>query len=147
MIENLLKAENCVVVDGVADWKEAIEVSLEKLVAQGYCTKDYIQAVFAMTEQYGPYYVLTEDMALIHASQSGAVNETQMAVTVLKKPVKFRPDGDDITILVALVAKDSTSHMEGIRAVSNLFADEAQVKKIKEAQDGQTIFNLFKENA
>lgn len=32
MIENLLKEENCVIVDRVEDWKDAVHVSLERLI-------------------------------------------------------------------------------------------------------------------
>ena len=49
MIEQLLKEENCRVVQGVKDWKEAIHLSLEPLVAQGYCTDQYEQAVLDNT--------------------------------------------------------------------------------------------------
>ena len=46
MIENLLKEENCVIVDRVQDWKDAVHVSLERLIEQGYCTEEYEKAVF-----------------------------------------------------------------------------------------------------
>ena len=69
------------------------------MIEQGYCTKEYEDAVFENTEKFGPYYVLCENLALIHASNQSGVNETQMAVTVLKEPVKFKPDGYDVRIL------------------------------------------------
>ena len=54
MIENLLKEENCVIVDRVQDWKDAVHVSLERLIEQGYCTDEYEKAVFDSTE-YWPW--------------------------------------------------------------------------------------------
>ncbi|MCF0107111.1 MAG: PTS sugar transporter subunit IIA, partial [Holdemanella sp.] len=104
MIEKLIKKENIILgVESVKDWKEAIHLSLEPLVKGGYCTDGYEEAVIKMTEQYGPYYVLCEEFALIHSNAFETVNETQMAVTTLKNPIKFSDDGYDVRILVALV--------------------------------------------
>ena len=146
MIKDLLKVKNCFIKESVKDWEDAICVACTPMIEQGYCTKEYEDAVFENTEQFGPYYVLCENLALIHASNHSDVNETQMAVTVLKEPVKFKPDGYDVRILVTLVAKDNHSHMEGIQAVSNIFADESKVNSLLNASTPQEIYNIFVEN-
>lgn len=143
MIEQLLKEKNCIVRESVTDWKDAIHVSLEPLVEQGYCTDQYENAVLENTEKYGAYYVLTDDMALIHASSEAGVKETQMAVTVLKEPVHFTSDGPAVRILIALVAKDQTTHMDGIVAVSTIFGDEGNVQPILDATSSKEIYDLF----
>lgn len=143
MIEQLLKEKNCIVRQSVVDWKDAIHVSLEPLVEQGYCTDQYENAVLENTEKYGAYYVLTDDMALIHASSEAGVKETQMAVTVLKEPVHFTSDGPAVRILIALVAKDQTTHMDGIVAVSTIFGDEGNVQPILDATSSKEIYDLF----
>lgn len=147
MIQNLLKKENCFIKESVDDWKEAIHLACKPMIEQNYCTQEYEQAVFESTEAYGPYYVLCEHLALIHASNKAGVNTTQMAVTVLKKPVRFKPDGFDVRILVTLVAKDSESHMEGIQAVSNIFSSEQKVQRILDATSAEEIYDLFISNA
>ncbi|MGN1276834.1 MAG: PTS sugar transporter subunit IIA [Floccifex sp.] len=146
MISNLLKEKNCFIKESVKDWKEAIHVACESMIDQGYCTQEYEQAIFDSTKQYGPYYVLCENLALIHASNHSGVNETQMAVTVLRNPIKFSQDGYDVRILVTLVAKDKESHMDGIVAVSNIFSDEEKVKSLLNAKDGKEIYTIFSEN-
>ena len=129
-MEKLLQEKNCYLRDRVQDWKEAVHIACEPLIEQNYCTTAYEAAIYEITERLGPYYVLCENLALIHASNQSGVNDTQMAVTVLKEPVKFKPDGYDVRVLVTLVAKDSESHMEGIQAVSNIFSDEKKVQEI-----------------
>ena len=148
MIEQLIKKENIILgVESVTDWKEAIHLSLAPLVKGGYCTDGYEEAVLEMTKNYGPYYVLCEEFALIHSNAFDTVSETQMAVTVLKQPIKFSEDGFNVRILVALVAKDGTKHMEGIRALSNIFVDEDKIMEIINATDPQAVYDLFIENA
>ena len=145
MIEYLLKPENCRIIEKVSDWKEAVRVSLEPLVNEGDCTEEYVQAVFDATEQYGPYYVLTDNMALIHATNKTGVNRTQMAVTVLRNPVQFSEDGPQVRILIALAPVDSESHLAGMAAVSQLFGDDDRSEEIINASDGSEIYKLFEE--
>lgn len=146
MLEKLLKEENCIIRDSVSDWKDAIRVSLEPLIKQGYCTREYEQAVFDSTAEYGPYYVLTDNMALVHATNEKGVNETQMAVTVLKKPVRFLEDGADVQILIAFAALDGTAHMAGMVAVLGLFGDNNRSNDVINAKSGKEIYDMFIES-
>ena len=147
MIQDLIKVENCVIVDGVEDWKQAIHLALEPLVKDGCCTDEYEQAVLKMTEDYGPYYVLTDHMALIHASSEAGVSKTQMACTILRNPVRFTEEKDKVLCLVALCAVDHSSHMDGIVAVSSIFGDEEKEQKILGSTSPQEIYDLFIANA
>lgn len=143
MMKDLLKERNCRIVEGVRDWKEAVHVSLEPLIADGDCTEAYEQAVYDATAEYGPYYVLTDDLALIHASNKVGVSRTQMAVTVLKEPVQFTQDGPGVRILVALAAIDGNAHVDGMAAVMELFGDDDHTEDILAAPDGKAIYDLF----
>lgn len=144
MIENLLKEENCVIRDRVEDWKEAVHVSLERLIEQGYCTAEYEQAVFDSTAEFGPYYVLTDNMALIHATNKVGVNKTQMAVTVLREPVQFEEDGADVQILIALCAVDANAHIDGMATVLKLFGDDDRSEDVLAAKSCKEVFEIFK---
>ena len=146
-MKKLLQEKNCYLKDRVEDWKEAVHIACAPLIAQGYCTEAYEDAIMNITRELGPYYVLCENLALIHASNQSGVVDTQMAITVLKEPVKFKPDGYDVRVLVTLVAKDSESHIEGIQAVSNIFMDQNKVQKILDATCEKEIYDLFVSNA
>lgn len=143
MIDQLLKEKNCILVEKVNDWKEAIHISLEPLVQDGYCTKEYEQAVLRNTDMYGAYYVLTDDMALIHASSQDGVKATQMAVTLLEEPVQFSSDGPGVRILIALAAKDKESHMDGIVAITNIFGEDGNADPILNAKSSKEIYDIF----
>lgn len=146
-MSHLLKEKNCYVKQRVTDWKEAIHIACKPLIEQHYCTDAYEAAVYKNTETFGPYYVICENLALIHASNELGVLATQMSVTILKEPVRFKPDGYDVRVLVALVAQDNQSHMEGIQAISNIFMDETKVRQILDATCAAEIYDLFVSNA
>ena len=142
-MKELLKLENIFIRQAVDNWQEAIRVSINPLVEQGYCEERYIDGVFENTEKYGPYYVLCENLALIHASSDQGAIKTQLAVTLLKEPVKFKEGGLDVRVLVALVAADPESHLSAMQAISRIFADQDTVNELLDATSTETVYELF----
>lgn len=142
-MKEMLKKENIKIMDCVKDWVEAIQVSVQPLVEQGFCESRYIHEIIENTNKYGPYYVLCEDLALIHASSEQGVLKKQLAITVLRQPVRFKPDGYDVRVLVALAAEDSESHMQAIQAVSNIFSQKERTQCIINATSENEIYHMF----
>jgi len=142
-MSDILKLENIKIIDSVKDWKEAINVSLQELVKQGYCSDNYVDGVFSNTEKYGPYYVLCENLALIHASSDQGAIRSQIAITLLNKPIKFKEDGLDVRLLVALVATDSESHLHALQALSTIFEKQESINQILNAKSEQVIYDMF----
>ena len=86
------QAGNVRILDRVEDWQQAIHVSLEPLICGGYVEPRYADEIIRSTEEIGPYYVLTEDIALIHGRPEQGVIRKQLAVTVVREPVRFSED-------------------------------------------------------
>lgn len=146
-IYNMLKLENVRILPGVKDWKEAIHVAVQPLVDGGYCEPRYIDEIIKNTEKLGPYYVLCENLALVHGSTDQGVLKRQIAITLLREPVKFKEDGCDVRIMVTLAATDSESHMEVLQAMSELFSDPESMNRVLEASSEKEIYDLFVEAA
>lgn len=142
-MEDMLKVENVQILDKVENWEEAIQVSVQPLVEGGYCEPRYIDGILENTKKYGPYYVLCENFALIHASADQGVLKTQLAITLLKAPVKFKKDGYDVRLLIALAANDSESHMQAMQAISTIFTDEAKIQELVDATSAADIYKQF----
>ncbi len=140
----MLKRENVQILASVRDWKEAIEKSIEPLIAGGYATPDYIAGVIANTEELGPYYVLAEDIALIHARPEQGALQNQLAVTVVREPVHFAEDGTkDARVLVALSAVDGEAHIGVMQKLAEIFVDPAKITAIAEASNEDAIYAIF----
>jgi PTS system ascorbate-specific IIA component len=142
-IKELLKLENVRIISSVPSWQEAVKVSVTPLIEQGYCEERYIEGIIENTFSYGPYYVLCENMALIHAEASKGVNRTQVAITVLKNPIKFKQDGLDVRVLIALGAVDAEGHLSVMQAISKIFSNEKKVKTILQASSPDVIYDEF----
>lgn len=143
MITDMLKLENIRIVEEVKDWREAIHLSLEPLLTGGFITENYEKAIIESTKEYGPYYVLAEDFALIHGRPEDGVLERQLAITLLRKPVVFAEDSFPVRVLIALAASDSNSHLDIMKVLSSIFIDEDKIKQLVESVDSQQIYNLL----
>lgn len=146
-IYNMLKKENIQIIDKVDNWKDAIRVAVRPLVDTGYCEARYSDEIIKNTEKLGPYYVLCENLALIHGSTDQGVIKRQIAVTLLKQPIKFKKDGIDVRVMVTLAATDSESHMEVLKAMSELFSEQESIENILGATSADQIYDLFIEAA
>lgn len=142
-MENMLQRENVQIVESVKDWIDAIRVGVQPLIDGGYVEARYIDAIIENTEKFGPYYVLCKDLALLHASSEQGVLKKQLAITILRKPVRFKPDGFDVRLLVTLAASDSESHMQAMQAVSNIFTDEKRIEQLATAKTADDAYTQF----
>lgn len=142
-MKDMLKRENVQIVESVNDWIEAIHVGVQPLVNAGYVEPRYIDGIIENTEKFGPYYVLCENLALLHASAEQGVIKKQLAITVLKQPIKFKKDGYDVRLLVTLAASDPESHMQSMRAISNIFSDAKRIQTLIDAPSAEAVYDYF----
>lgn len=142
-IQEMLSRENVQIVQSVSTWEEAVHVAVQPLVDGGFVEPRYIDAIIDGAKELGPYFVLCPDLALLHARPEQGVLKRQIAVTVLREPVRFKPEGPDVRVLVTLAATDSDSHIEVIRRIATLFGDPDNITKVAEAETVDQIYDLF----
>lgn len=143
MIQEMLKQENVKILEQVTDWRDAIGASLKPLVDGGYVEPKYVDGVIESTLQYGPYYILAEDVALIHGRPEQGAISRQMAVTVLRRPVSFSETSSPVRLLIALAATDSESHIDVMRVLAGIFMDGEKIKEIVQSESEEEIFRHF----
>lgn len=139
---DMLKIENIRLKDKVSDWKEAVHLSVHPLIEGKYVEEGYVDDIFEVTEKYGPYYVLVEHVALVHAGNR-CVNQSQLAITVLKEAVKFSETSYPVRLLVALAAKDSQEHVSALAKLADVLNDPELIEMIIESDDIQYIYDQF----
>lgn len=146
-INEMLKPENVRIAQSVATWQDAIRLAIAPLRDGGFVEPRYEDEIIRATNEMGPYYVLTEDVALIHGRPEDGCIKGQMAVTVLREPVKFSEDSFDVRLLVALAAEDSNSHIEAMQVLAGIFMDEEKIAQIVASDETAQIYQAFMDGA
>lgn len=142
-MSEMLKRENVWIVDRVDSWEESVRVAVQPLVDQGYAEPRYIDGIIDNAKEFGPYFVICPDLALLHARPDQGVIKRQLAVTVLREPIRFKEEGPDVRLLVTLAATDADGHIEVMRQLANMFCDPANITKIVEADSADEIYDYF----
>lgn len=141
-MSDMLKRENVQIVESCKDWEDAIHVAVQPLVDGGFVTPDYIAGIIENTNKFGPYFVLAPDLALLHARPEQGVVEQQLAVTIARTGVEFKP-GEPVRVLVTLAATDPDSHLDVMRILATMFADPANIEKVATAASADEVYRLF----
>ena len=103
----------------------------------------YIDGIIDNAKEFGPYFVICPDLALLHARPDQGVLKRQLAVTVLREPIRFKEEGPDVRVLVTLAATDADGHIEVMRRLATMFCDPDNITKIAEAPSADEIYDYF----
>lgn len=142
-MEQLIHANNIQLLDSVSDWKQAITVASQPLIDGGFIEARYVDAIFKSTEKFGPYYVLAPEIAMPHASCEDGVHKQQIALLVLKKPIKFSEQGFDVRLVFVLATPSNHAHLQMLRQLSEVFADDELIQKIIAQKDADSVAFLL----
>lgn len=132
-----------------ADWRQAVRLGVDLLVAAGVVEPRYFQAIMDGVAQHGPYFVLAPGLAMPHGRPEEGVLKTGFALVTLKTPVCFGDaENDPIDILITLAAVDAQVHQEvGIMQVVTLFEDEANFDRLRACRNAQQVLDLINQTS
>lgn len=136
MLKDLINDNQIQLNQVVKDWKEAIKLSAQPLLKQGFITQSYIEAMINSVEEYGPYIVIGPSIALAHARPEDGANKLGVSITTLSKPVNFgNPENDPVHIVFCLAAIDNYSHLNVMKAIVQLINDPKKIEQLSKETD------------
>ncbi|MBO0413515.1 PTS sugar transporter subunit IIA [Enterococcus hulanensis] len=142
LVNTLLPSDQIQVVEAIESWQQAVALAGEPLLKRNYITSAYIQSMIASVEEHGPYMVLADYFALMHARPGEGVNQQSMSLLVVKEPVDMLDK--PVKIFLVLAAKDNQSHLESLQRIMTIFMDTQKYQMILEGNKAE-ITELFNE--
>lgn len=131
MLKDILTDSNILIQASPKNWEEAIELVAQPLLKENIIEQQYIEAMVASVNEYGPYIVIGKHLALAHARPEDGVNKLGVSVATLKDGVAFNnPDLDPVKIIFCLAAVDSYSHLNIMRELVELINDEEKLNQL-----------------
>ncbi|GAB3526027.1 PTS sugar transporter subunit IIA [Photobacterium alginatilyticum] len=107
-----------------ANWREAIKLGTDMLIASGAVEQSYHDAIIRSVEKLGAYIVIAPNFAMPHARPEDGVNRTAFALVTLKEPVFFDGEEEPVDVMVTLAGSSSDQHMEGLMEVTQVLEDD-----------------------
>lgn len=148
-MSNALLDRNVMMLDIVAkDRDEALTILASKIVSEGYAKESYVQAILDREAEFSTGLPgFGRGVAIPHADPHH-VNQSVMAVGILRHPVQFCMMGNhdeliDVEVMFMLALKESHSHMSVLQNLMDLIQNEALLTQIKEASSVEALYGLM----
>lgn len=141
VLNKLLPENHIQVVESMDDWEQAVTIAASPLLEEGFITTDYLKNMLESVKKNGPYMVLTDYFALMHAKPGIGVNQQGMSLLVTKHAVDL--EGKAVKIFLVLAAKDNESHLASLQDIMKIFMDEQHYQVILQG-NREKIIELFK---
>lgn len=140
-LNKLLPENHIQVAKSAKDWVDAVTIASQPLLNETLITRTYLKNMIESVKKNGPYMVLTDYFALMHAKPGEGVNQQSMSLLVTEEPIDL--EGKPVKIFLILAAKDNESHLSSLQDIMNIFMDDNQYKTILHGKKEELI-NLFK---
>jgi len=145
MITTWLPAENIQIVDSVSDWKQAIRLSAQPLLAKETMTEAYIDAIFNSHQELGPYYVLAPGLAMPHARPEQGAIKNGLSLLHIKQGVSFdAEENEPVYVVIMLCALSGDEHINMITALADIFSDDERLSALLKASSIEEIQRVIK---
>lgn len=141
MATGLLTENRIQVIEDAPDWQAAVKQASQPLIQAHTITEKYVENMIKSVKENGPYMVLADYFALMHARPGDGVNKMGMSLLVSKEPINLA--GKPIKIFFVMAAVDNVSHLKSLQKIMTVFMDEASYQTILEGNRKQ-IVELFK---
>lgn len=123
---------------------EAIEAAGQALCQSGACSPDYVQAMVASYQEFGPYFVIAPGLAMPHARPEQGAIKPQFSLVRLREPVVFgHAENDPVQVLLGLSATSSDRHIQLIQHIVTLLADEQNLHTLMNSRDPEQLYQLI----
>ncbi|MCG9789736.1 PTS sugar transporter subunit IIA [Vibrio barjaei] len=132
------------------DWREAITIGTDMLIASGAIKASYHDAIIGSVEKLGPYICIAPNLALPHARPEDGVIRTAFALVTLDTPVYFDGEDEPVDVFITLAGSSSDEHMEGLMEVTQVLDDEdsetgVDLDKLRRCQSTEDIYRVIDE--
>ncbi|EPG0531011.1 PTS sugar transporter subunit IIA [Vibrio harveyi] len=133
-----------------SNWREAIKIGTDMLIASGAIQLSYHDAIISSVEELGPYICIAPNLALPHARPENGVIRTAFALVTLEEPIYFEGEDEPVDVLITLAGSSSDEHMEGLMEVTQVLDDEdsetgVDLDKLRRCRSKTDVFNVIDE--
>jgi PTS system ascorbate-specific IIA component len=126
------------------DWRAAITLAGDALVAGGVTSPAYTAEMIAAVDALGPYIVIAPGLAIAHSRPSPAVHRVGLSWISLATPVAFGSTANDpVSLVIGLAAPDTTSHLGIMSDLANLLLDAEALAALKAAHSPSEVRRLL----
>jgi PTS system ascorbate-specific IIA component len=150
VLQTIVEKKHYRFIDGEGvDWKEAVRMSAESLVADGSVAEDYYKQIIECIEKYGPYVVFDHNVAMPHTTENATgAYKTGIGFMASKKLIDFGKDEDGeekkANLFFTLSSTNPDEHFANIQQLTSIFMNEPLLDALAAANTPEDILEAEK---
>ncbi|MEG0823679.1 MAG: PTS sugar transporter subunit IIA [Erysipelotrichaceae bacterium] len=147
MLRDIINNASYTFANGFERWEDAISFASIPLLNQHAINHSYVQAMIDSIEEYGPYVVLDNGVAIPHVSNGAkGCNANGIALMITKKPVIF-PSSDTNTncsasVFFVLAALNDEGHLLNMQNLFSVTMNHEIINDLKDATNLQDLVDI-----
>ena len=142
-MEEILQKNHIRVKEKAKSWEDAIRRAGSILVEAGSIKPEYVDYMIESVKEYGPYVVISPNLAIAHAAPGKGVLRNDMSLITLSSPVSFGSVNDPVTVILCFGCTDSTSHLDRLTKIAELLSKESRIGELAEAETVEEIIAVL----
>ncbi len=131
-------------VDGEASWQTSIKKGAQPLLDEGYITQQYVDAMISNIDEFGPYIIIADGVAMPHARPENGVVKTGMSFLKVENGVLFPDTEIPVTLFFTLGSVDNDSHLQAMMELADILGDDDTLKKLLNARNKSELSEIIK---
>lgn len=142
MLKELLRKNRIEFFDGFDNWQDAIRGCCHSLIADGTVTEEYAEAIIENVLKFGPYIVITDDLAIPHTNiNARGVCSNGISFTKVARPVEFEPGNPEknARLIFTLAANNMDEHYEHMKKLGEMLLCEEALRGLQEADNLESV--------
>ncbi len=125
-----------------SNWKEAIRVSSELLLANEYITPAFVDKMIANVDEFGPYIVIAPGIAIPHSRPEHGVLNGGASITIFDQEIDVQ--GFTAKAFITLACSHDTEHLEMLAQVAKSLASDADIERFINATSKEQILKIWR---
>lgn len=140
-IGELLEPDNILITEEDLTWRQAMHRASEPLLRAGYIREEYIEKAIQNVEEYGDYIVVSDGVALAHASKDAGVMKDCLSLLISKNGIVFSERSNRVYLLFCFASSGKNPYLDTLNEIMQIGHKDGRVQKIYSLNTIQEIYN------
>jgi mannitol operon transcriptional antiterminator len=124
------------------NWEHAIRRTAEVLVVADCISENYIDVIISLAHQYGPYFVISPQIAIAHAQPKDGVSKLGLSLSIYKNGLDIMGK-EDVQFLFVLASPNQSDHLHILQNIAFLAEQPKLMNQLLEAKsEEEIVWNL-----
>lgn len=137
-LKDIMYRDHLIRIDKDIMWDEAIRLASVPLLKTNIITENYINEMIGLVQDYGPYIVIKNRIAIAHAKTEAGANALGTTLLINKKNIQFE---DDLNIhyLFVISSSNPKEHLQILKDISMLASDDIDLNTLLDKNADEII--------